>query len=247
MKSSNPSLLKALRILSLAGIACILANCGENAPKNVSGNAPDTSTPTISVWPAKIPAGDKVPKRVAIVFDASGSMAENNKLSMAKDALLTYLNSEQMEDVEVGLVAFTDNDMNQILELSPDKTRISNGVELILARGNTPLTEATNVAYKLLQRRYEKDQSYAEYHLAIITDGEANNKDTLESVVKQILDKTPVKITTIGFMIGETHSLNPEKKPANQRYIPAQSERGLKEGFRQILAEKEPEEGELPK
>ena len=75
---------------------------------------------------------------------------------------------------------------------------------------------------------------YGEYHLVIVTDGEANDGEDPREAVDALLAKSPVVLHTIGFCIGETHSLNQKGRVF---YQSADNPEELRKGLTDVLAE----------
>ena len=96
------------------------------------------------------------------------------------------------------------------------------------------MRSAAEAGYKALTEQAKKQLGYGEYHLVIVTDGEASSNEDPESAVRQILRDSPVQIHTIGFCIGEGHSLN---IPGQTYYAAAGSPEELDAGLAQVLAE----------
>ena len=75
---------------------------------------------------------------------------------------------------------------------------------------------------------------YGEYHLVVVTDGEASDGQDPTNVVKVILDRSPIVLHTIGFCIGTDHVLN---QPGRSYYVAAESPEQLQQGLSAVLAE----------
>ena len=203
----------------------------------LSCDKPDKLEDKPESWPISATSPDangNVQKNLVIVFDGSGSMSEDGKIRIAKNAVKTYISSLP-KDVMVGVVIFNDGDMRNETAQN-NRSTILESIEKIHPSGSTPLTEAVRVAYENLIKIAKTQKSPAEYHLAVVTDGIANDEDSLRVVVDDIVNDSPVRIFTIGFMIGSSHALN---QPGKMKYVSADNEKELKKGLGQILAEKE--------
>ena len=77
---------------------------------------------------------------------------------------------------------------------------------------------------------------YGEFHLVIVTDGEADDQEDPTSVVTFALGETPIIVHTVGFCIGQNHSLN---QPGKTLYKSAKDKESLNEGLVDVLAESE--------
>ena len=100
----------------------------------------------------------------------------------------------------------------------------------------TPLTRAVQMAYELLTEQAGKQLGYGEYHMVIVTDGAANQPEKLTQTVNAVLTHSPIIMSTIGFCIAETHSLN---QPGRTIYKAADNPEALRQGLQDILAESE--------
>lgn len=166
-------------------------------------------------------------KALVIILDTSGSM-EGQKMVQAKKALTTYISSLD-QDVLCGLVTFGEGDF----EIGVPRQEIINHIQEIDPSGSTPLTEAVLSAYKMHEKIRGKSPM-REYHIAIITDGVANNCITLGGLVDRIISSRPIHFTTIGIkIVGGNHPLN----RSGIKYLEVNDLEGLSEGLQQILVE----------
>ncbi len=87
-------------------------------------------------------------RTVMLTLDASGSMADFGKLSIAKSAANAYLDTLP-EDVKVGLVSFSDT---AEVEVAPtlDRTAVATAVDALDAKGGTALNDAVIVTTEQL-------------------------------------------------------------------------------------------------
>lgn len=180
-------------------------------------------------------------KNFALVFDGSGSMAEagcsagRRKIDVAKEAVTEWARTLP-GDANLGLVAFYYNEWAEMELSSGKKDHFSSLVNGVKAGGKTPLTEAITKAYISLTETGKKQLGYGEYTIVVVTDGIANNRAALSASVKKILRESPVSIYTIGFCIGNNHSLN---QPGKTVYKAADNPEELKKGLSDVLAESE--------
>jgi Ca-activated chloride channel family protein len=91
------------------------------------------------------------------------------------------------------------------------------------------------LGYSLLQKQAQRQLGYGEYYLVVVTDGEAD-RETTPVIVNKIVSESPVIISTIGFCIGEGHSLN---RPGLTMYHDATNLEQLNQGLESVLAESE--------
>lgn len=188
--------------------------------------------PEVKKWPA-----DKLTitnnKTLVIVFDGSSSM-EGEKFAQAKKALSVYTEALPPE-VKVGLVAFYDDQIWEMSAIGESREKLRLAMNNLSCGGGTPLGAAVFKAQDMLYQSAASSGFDGEYHLVIITDGEANDSWILGVVTEDIMKQTPVRLTTIGFRISESHSLN---RPGI-KYISAEDEKEIGKGLQRVLAEKE--------
>lgn len=209
--------------------AVLLSSCNDSSQDSTHREWPKSLVQDLS---------GPVSKKLVIVFDASGSMSDDRKIIIAKKAVNTYI-SALPDDVGVGVVIFGNGSLFTEIISSPisnDRNLVLDAINKTVANGGTPLSEAVQKAYDMLLTEAVSQTKVSEYHLAVVTDGRANNETSLTSTVDDILKSSPVRIFTIGFKIGEDHTLN---QPGRTRYVSADNEDQLKKGLGQILAEKE--------
>ncbi|MDD5165426.1 MAG: VWA domain-containing protein [Candidatus Pacebacteria bacterium] len=174
-----------------------------------------------------------------IVLDGSGSMNEiqcsgnSTKIEVAKKAVIDFERSLNASD-NIGLVVFDNAGISERAVLGTSNRRgFEDQVNAVRANNGTPLYECVKFAFGRLEEQRAKQLGYGEYHIVIITDGEAS--DSENGLIAQV-NKTPVVIHTIGFCIGEGHSLNQRGKTY---YTDAQSPEEVKKGFKAVTAESE--------
>jgi Ca-activated chloride channel family protein len=170
-----------------------------------------------------------------IIFDGSGSMKENNKLPTAKKALIEFV-SHVPQNTNLGLAIFDGSGLFERVPLGNDRYEFTNQVQKTKAAGNTPLEEALELAYTQLKKQAQKQLGYGEYTIVVVTDGEASPGHEPDIIVNLILAQSPIVIHTIGFQIGEDHSLN---QPGKIYYKSAKNIDELSQGLEEVLAESE--------
>ncbi len=176
-----------------------------------------------------------------VVVDGSGSMGDSNcsgkshnKMSAAKSALRTFFSNIPM-DANVGLFAFDLHAASERIAL--DKNTQNEAIQYINTMsvgGGTPLASAITSGVKALSNQAKKQLGYGEYHLVVITDGQASSSQDPSPVVKNMLSNSPILLHTIGFCIGEQHSLN---QPGYTLYQSANNPESLKASLNAVLAE----------
>jgi len=240
----RPGLSQAFALVTLVGL---LAACEPAAPPPPASEAPRPAPR--STWPFLEGAAPAAPREVDpanlmarnyyVVFDASGSMTERKcsvnerKIDVAKRALEDFA-AKVPADANLGLVVFDNRGIRQLLPIAPiDRRALASTVAQVRPGGGTPLAEAIRHAYRELTQRAAVQSGYGEYHLVVITDGEANGEDP-RGVVDQLIAQSPVVMHTIGFCIGNDHSLN---QPGRTVYRAADNPEALAQGLSEVLAE----------
>jgi Ca-activated chloride channel family protein len=145
----------------------------------------------------------KRPANIYLVVDTSGSMAEQDKLKQAQDALNTFLDQVQGERDRVGLVPFANTVYGTVppQEIGAQRATLKNKVNLLAANGRTALLDAVSFAYDDLQKRNERDRINA---IVVMTDGMENassiNLNALTQKIKRGNQSgVPVVIFCIGY------------------------------------------------
>lgn len=232
------------RILALS---CLLlaSACGDNSPPAPTA-APAVSAPKPATrWPGQgkdvVLADNPLTRNYYLVFDASGSMSDracdgnDAKLQAAKNALTSFAKSIPA-DANVGLLVFGANGIQQRLPLAAaSRDQLAETVATVNASGGTPLKTSIQRAAQALAEQGRRQQGYGEYHLVVITDGEHTPAvEDPRPVVDEILTRSPIVIHTLGFCLGEQHSLN---QAGRVLYKAANSQRELEQGLDAVLAE----------
>jgi len=237
------------RLLLSVLVACFgLCSCGDDdgsASGDKSSAASAPGAPARPAWPliedGQRLAANPLARNYYIVFDASGSMSETRcadgqaKIDAARTAITTFADSLPA-DANLGLLAFDGGGIRERLPLDvASRATIRRVVDSIYPGGVTPLRSAVAKAYEAITEQGKRQLGYGEYHLVVVTDGEFNpNSENPADIVDQILDRSPVVIHTIGFCIGEQHSLNQEGRTF---YKAANNPDELKQGLDDVLAE----------
>ena len=254
-----------LILLFLSAALILLTGCGEDTdqrkkvvtqqqsiPNAVSNTVPGVQREIkdSSVWPPPVeeqqdnilPADQWARKNYVMIFDGSGSMQEQRcsgdriKSQVAEDAVTEWARSIG-EDAHLGLVAFDKTGLSIRLHLDEGgQQEFVKKVQAVAPGSGTPLTESVQKAYEILTDQARKQLGYGEYHMVIVTDGAANKPDTLTRAVSAVLRNSPIIISTIGFCISDTHSLN---QPGRTVYKAADNPAALRQGLQEVLAESE--------
>lgn len=177
---------------------------------------------------------------IYVVFDGSGSMGDigcsgsSTKADAAKQALLSF--SEKIPaDTNLGMLVFDHSGTRETVTLSvANKDKFSDEVKAVYPSQGTPLKTAITKAYKKLTAQAKKQQGYGNYHLVVVTDGDASTSEDPTYIVNEILDESPIVFHTIGFCIKERHTLN---QPGRIIYKSAMNVKDLQTGLSNVLAE----------
>jgi len=240
--------------LSLA-LAFALAACSDPPPppKPAAAKAPDkpkgpvSNRPLTPSWPAVAKdkgdaaiSADLFARNYYVVLDASGSMTERGcsgdapKIDAARVALDAFADSLPA-DANLGLQVFDARGVREQLPLgTKNRDQFKAVLGKVRAAGGTPLHSAVTQAYTKLEAQGARQLGYGEYHLVVVTDGEASEGQDPTGAVKLILDRSPVVLHTIGFCIGERHSLN---QPGRTIYRAADNPGQLRQSLADVLAE----------
>lgn len=177
-------------------------------------------------------------KNYYVVLDGSGSMAGRQggevKLVAAKAAIKIFASSVP-QDANLGLLAFDGQGISERVSLGVNnRPAFNRKLDEVDDRSGTPLKSAITAAYDRIREQARRQLGYGEYHLVIVTDGEADFGEDPRGIVDRMLGESPIIIHTIGFGIGEGHSLNQKGRTI---YRTADDRAGLQKGLAEILAE----------
>jgi Ca-activated chloride channel family protein len=147
------------------------------------------------VWEDKIEqeiqyfSAEEVPVSVGIIFDISSSMED--KISVARDALATFLKTGGPED-EYALVEFNTRPQ-AAQDFTSDVTEVQNRLALVAPSGSTALYDAVYLGMEKLRHAHNPRKA-----LLLITDGEDNHSHYTFSDVKDILRESDIQLYAIG-------------------------------------------------
>jgi Ca-activated chloride channel family protein len=206
-----------------------------------------TGPPIRPSWPPPAADGSESPvaedvlaKNYYIILDSSGSMAESkcaggkSKSEAAKRALALFSKAVP-PDANLGLAVFDADGIAERLPLGKaNRDDFASMVKATAPGDGTPLHDAVALGYRKLTEGARRQLGYGEYHIVIVTDGEANKGQDPTPVVNDILINSPILIHTIGFCIGTNHSLNQQGRTI---YRAADNPEQLMKGLEEVLAE----------
>jgi uncharacterized protein with von Willebrand factor type A (vWA) domain len=223
-----------LRIAALAVALVAAWGCDQPAAPAGGNSVASGRDDKVSVSPHLIA------RNYYVVFDASGSMKDVAcsgslpKIDAARNALAAFADSVPA-DANLALQVFDDSGVNEWLPLaSGNRDRFRQALTRVRAGGGTPLRSAIELGYQRLAAQGAKQLGYGEYHLVVVTDGEASPGQNPVAVVDEMLKRSPVVLHTIGFCISGEHSLN---QPGRTLYRAADNPAQLRERLGEVLAE----------
>jgi len=185
-------------------------------------------------------SSDLFARNYYVVLDASGSMSEKGcsgdlkKIDAARVALNAFADSLPA-DANLGLQVFDARGVREWLPLATaNRPQFKAVLANVRAGGGTPLHSAITHGYSRLLAQGTRQLGYGEYHLVVVTDGEASEGQDPSGAVKVLLDRSPVVLHTIGFCVGTAHSLN---QPGRTIYRAADDPNQLRQHLSEVLAE----------
>jgi Ca-activated chloride channel homolog len=246
----------SVRAAVLLAAALALAACDDSKPPAPAKPAsapekpkgPVSTRPLTPAWPAAAQgkaegapmSSDLFARNYYVVLDASGSMTERGcsgdltKIDAARIALAAFAESLPA-DANLGLQVFDARGVREQVPLAAgNRPRFKAVLAQVRAGGGTPLQSAIAQAYAKLEAQGARQLGYGEYHLVVVTDGEASDGQDPSGVVRILLDRSPVVLHTIGFCIGPKHSLN---QPGRTIYKAADDPSQLRQHLSDVLAE----------
>jgi len=175
-----------------------------------------------------------------LVLDGSGSMEDTGcsngqqKLQVAKQSLKSFV-AKLPAGANVGLFAFDKRGIGERMPLGTNNAQqLGRVIDGIQAGGGTPLSLAIDAGNEALTKQAKSQLGYGEYHLVIVTDGEANSGYEPDAPVQKLLESSPIVLHTVGFCISNQHSLN---QPGYTLYKSADDPDSLTAGLEAVLAE----------
>lgn len=210
--------------------------------------SPAPSPPAQQQWPPILSGTDNVQneamlrKNYYVVLDGSGSMRDHacsgnkSKFQSALGALQDFFSTIPAE-ANVGLFIFDKRGFSQRVPLGTgNRSQLQAALNASKPDGGTPLSLAVDAAYQALTDQASLQLGYGEYHMVIVTDGEASQGYDPTPQVNKVIDTSAIEIHTIGYCIGEGHSLN---QPGRTLYSTVDNAQSLSRKLKAVLAEAE--------
>jgi len=245
MKKGTQLFLVVLAIMGYIGYQSNSTKKRSSAPLQVHSEPEVKNTQAFELkWPGEVEESvvndAYFTKNYYLVFDGSGSMDDvgcsngQKKITVAKEAMKAFIDQINPDD-NVGLFAFGFNGATERVPLgSNNKELLKNEVNKVRMGGRTPLGRSLNLAYDKLTEVAKAQLGYGEYHIVVLTDGIASDTSILNKAVQKVITKSPIVIHTVGFCIGNDHTLNQVGKTY---YKAANDPQSVASGLDEVLAE----------
>jgi Mg-chelatase subunit ChlD len=171
---------------------------------------------------------------ITILFDNSGSMNQENKITQAKSAFRTWLRTVPA-DYKFSLITF--EDQGRLVVPLGENTRdiVAERVSKLTARTSTPICGALKIAGAQIEKRRREVTPYERHVVLIFTDGqETVDKRGIDGVRAEIaaLRAKSVEVVGIGF-----HGEGDYMDGVATRFALAGDERELSRGLAKVDAE----------
>jgi Mg-chelatase subunit ChlD len=171
---------------------------------------------------------------ITILFDNSGSMNDENKITQAKSAFRTWLRTVPA-DYKFSLITF--EDQGRLVVPLGEKTRdiVAERVSKLEARTSTPICGALKIASAQIDKRRREVTPYERHVVLVFTDGQENQDprgiDGVRVEIKALRAKN-VEVVGIGF-----HGEGDYMDGVATRFALAGDERELSRGLAKVDAE----------
>ena len=154
---------------------------------------------------------DYRPLNVTLVLDASGSMADGNRVAIARQAAESIRQSLHNED-HIAIVHFTDDVIHRypVEHSSPDDYRVRDSISWLQPHGSTNVQAGLNLGVRLAdEARAERPDAYN--YVVLMSDGVANVDATDPfGILETAYDpntRNPLRLITIGVGINNYNDL----------------------------------------
>lgn len=148
----------------------------------------------------EITAASRKPATLVFTVDVSGSMAQQNRLGLVKQALGLLLGQLDKRD-RIGLVVYGSSGQ-VLLEPTADHEAIRRAIERLEPAGSTNAEEGLVLAYELAGRHFRRGEIN---RVILCSDGVANvGRTGPESILDRIGEaaRRGIELTTVGFGMG---------------------------------------------
>jgi Ca-activated chloride channel homolog len=145
---------------------------------------------------------DRKPANVLLVVDTSGSMADENRLTRAKDGLRTFLREVSPND-RIGLTIFSDR-IQPLVRIGQRRAALRGLVDRLIADGGTAVYDAAAQGIEEVRKLKDKDRINA---VVLLTDGEDTDssigaEDVVRRAAAQGDSENQVRVFTIAYSAG---------------------------------------------
>ncbi len=169
----------------------------------------------IGIKGRELDAETRKPANLVFIVDVSGSMGQENRLSMVKRSL-ELLTNQLMWGDRVGIVTY--GSTGQVV-LEPTharrRSRIQGAIQMLFPGGSTYAEKGIRLGYKMANRMFEPGKIN---RVIFCSDGVANvgqtGPDELVKMIKRYADKG-ITLTTVGFGMGNYNDVLMEKLADN--------------------------------
>ena len=145
---------------------------------------------------------DDRPLNVTLVLDASGSMADGNRVAVARAAAEAIRQSLRSQD-RIAVVHFTRDVVHDltVTHREPDRSAVRSSIEQLIPRGSTNVQAGLDLGVRLAnQARLERPDAYN--YIILMSDGVANVDATNPfAILESAYDRdagNPLRLITIG-------------------------------------------------
>lgn len=144
--------------------------------------------------------GDPNLKRnIILIFDDSGSM-KGSPLARAKKATISLAQSLTNE-YNFGLYGLNNQYVIPLIPIEGVINNVADKINSLGAGGGTPITDAINESVNYLSIQKQDQADYGSYTIIIVTDGAADDNDTMLKAVDLAISHG-INMKTIGLDIG---------------------------------------------
>ncbi len=172
-----------------------------------------------------------------ILFDSSGSMSKNNKITQAKQAFSVWLSSQNPADA-FSLIHFAREGTLAVPLQKNNLEQVQAVVKKLQANGQTPIVNCLRIAHQNIQERRKTYSPYERHLVVVFTDGgeslDARGNKGVVSEIKK-LTRDNIEVVGIGF-----HGQGAYMSKSATSYYDAYNTEELKETLTKVAAEIDP-------
>lgn len=145
---------------------------------------------------------DDAPLNITLVLDASGSMSDGNRVSIAREAAESIRRSLGSRD-RIGVVQFTSDVVHELTveHITPDHHAVRRSIESLVPRASTNVQAGLDLGVRLADRA-RRERPDAHNYIILMSDGVANvNATDPFAILESAHDSdshNPLRLITIG-------------------------------------------------